>query len=99
GLKKLNIGEAFLNVARKGQQAVFSRVWGKSISLTFINPAARPGAGMTYGFTAQWQSRIAGTYEDRNVGLRGGTVVRVGESVKEVVAAPDAGYLIQGAVA
>lgn len=99
GLKKLNIGEAFINTARKGQTPVLSRVWGNSISLTYINPAARPEQGATFGFTAQWQTRLAGSWEDKNVGMRGGTVVRVGESVKEIVCAPEAGYIIQNPVA
>lgn len=99
GLQELHIGEAFLNVARRGQPASFSRVWGKAISLTYLNPAARPGSGVTYGFTAQWGTRMAANWEDPNVGLRGGIVMRIGESVREVVSAPEAGYLIQNAIA
>lgn len=99
GLQELHIGEAFLNIARRGQPSAFSRVWVKSISLTFLNPAARPGAGVTYGFTAQWGGRHVDNWEDRTVGLRGGVVARVGESVREVVSAPEAGFLIQNAVA
>lgn len=99
GLKKLNIGEAFINTSRRGQAPSLSRVWGKSISLTYINPSARPEQSATFGMTAQYGTRVAGSYEDKNIGLDGGLVVRVGERVREVITAPDAGFLIQNAVA
>lgn len=98
GLTQLNIGEAFINTARPGQVPSLTRVWGKHISLTYINPVARPEYGATWGMTAQWGTRVAGSWEDKNVGLDGGMIVRVGERVKEIVTAPEAGYLIQNAV-
>ncbi|MGH7186883.1 MAG: phage capsid protein, partial [Pseudomonadota bacterium] len=36
---------------------------------------------------------------DRDIGMRGGEVVRVGESVKEVIAESSLGYFFQNAVA
>lgn len=53
----------------------------------------------TYGFTAQFGQSVAGTIPDQRKGLRGGQIVRVGESVKEVIAANDAGYLFAAAIA
>lgn len=100
GLKKLAIGEGFVNTARKGQPDVISRVWGKSIQLAFLNTETRPErGGVTWGFTATYGNRVAGHWPDKDIGLLGGEVVRVGERVKEVVAAPDVGYLIQNAIA
>lgn len=98
GLSKLLIGEAFVNTARRGQVPTIERVWGKSISLIYINPNARPETGATFGMTAQYGTRIAGRWEDKNVGIEGGTVVRVGERVREVITAPDVGYLIQNVI-
>ncbi len=54
--------------------------------------------GVTFGFTAEWGGRIAGQWEDKNIGLRGGQRVRVGESVKELIIASQAGYFIEDAV-
>lgn len=100
GLKELNIGESFVNTARRGQPEVLNRVWGKSIQLHYIDVAARPEMGSpTWGFSAQYGSRIGGVWEDKNVGLMGGKVIRIGERIAEVVSAPDTGYLIQNAVA
>ena len=99
-VQKVLVGESFVNTARRGQAATLNRVWGKSIELLYVDPTARPEQGtITWGFTAQYGTRIAGSWEDRNVGLEGGKVVRTGERVKEEVVAKDAGYLIQNAVA
>jgi hypothetical protein len=100
-LDELIIGEGFVNTAKKGQAPTMSRVWGKSAALVYQSPVmASPQGVMTFGYTAEWGQRIAGTIEqDPDIGLRGGTRVRVGESVKEVIAANDAGYLFSAAVA
>ncbi len=100
GLKRLLIGESFVNTARKGQTENISRVWGKSIQFHYTNPQARPEqGGMTWGFTAQYGTRIGGKWEDKNVGLQGGVVIRVGERVSEQVVAKDVGYLLQNVIA
>lgn len=100
GCKRLLIGESFVNTARKGQPEVIRRVWGKSIQLHFTDPNVRPEqGGMTWGFTAQYGTRIGGKWEDKNVGLYGGVVVRVGERVVEQVVAKDVGYLLQNVIA
>ena len=98
GLSKVLIGEGFVNTARRGQPEKIERVWGNSISLLYINPAARPESGATFGMTAQYGTRLGGSWQDRDIGIEGGTVLRVGERVQEVITAPDVGYLIQNAV-
>lgn len=100
GLKKLVLGESFVNTARRGQLEQMNRVWGKSIQLTYIDPNVRPEqGGITWGFTASYGTRIAGSWEDKDVGLLGGKIVRVGERVEEQIVAKDVGFLIQNAVA
>jgi hypothetical protein len=74
-------------------------LWGKDASLIFVNPLAESTTDMSFGVTAQWGVRIAATIEDEDIGLRGGTKVRVGESVKELILANDTGYFFQNAVA
>jgi hypothetical protein len=98
-LEELLVGEAFLNTAKKGQTTALSRVWGKHISLTYRDKNATTRGRMSFGYTAQFGNRIAGSWEDKNIGLRGGQRVRVGESVKELICAPELGYFIQNAVA
>lgn len=98
-LSAVYVGESFYNTAKKGQTATFARVWGKHAAFLVQPGAAGAGTDLTFGFTAQFGSRIAGSFEDRDVGMRGGQRVRVGESVAEVLCANDAGYFFQNAVA
>ena len=100
-LDQVVVGESFLNTAKKGQVATFGQVWGKHAAFLYLNPQVQgPQGGVTFGVTAQWGSRIAGTIgSDPTIGMRGGTRVRVGEAVKELVLASDAGYFFQSAVA
>jgi len=99
-IEEVIIGEGFINTAKKGQTPTLTRVWGKSAALIY-QPAviSSPQGQLCYGFTAQYGSRIAGTIDnDPDIGLLGGTRVRVGEMVKEVIAANDTGYLFQTAI-
>ena len=98
-LDEVIVGESFYNSAKPGQTATMARVWGKSALLFYRNPTAQPKKGMTFGFTAQWGGRIATSWPDKKIGLRGGTRVRVGEGVKELITCADAAYLFDAAVA
>jgi len=95
------IGAAWVNTARKGQAVQLGRVWGNSIELIYLNPAKRAANDMTitWGFTAEYGGRIAGSIPDKDIGLEGGERVRVGERVRELMVARDVGYLIQDAIA
>lgn len=96
-LDDIFVGEGFANSAKKGQTPSLNRVWGKHLALLYrdrVNPNQ-----VTFGFTAQFGKRIAGAFEDKNIGLRGGQNVRVGESVQEIVCANDLGFFLQNVVA
>jgi len=98
-LQQVLVGESFVNGARKGQAASMGRVWGKSAALLYVDPNAATIDQPTFGFTANWGGRIAGSINDPKKGLRGSETLRVGESVKEVIAANDLGYFIGTAIA
>ena len=98
-LNEVLVGESFINTAKKGQTATYSRAWGKYCALLHKNTMADNRNGLTFGFTAQNGTRVAGNWEDKNIGLKGGQRIRVGESVREVVSAADAGYLFIDAIA
>ena len=97
-LENIFVGEAFQNTARKGQAVNFARVWGKHISLIYQDATAAASGSATFGFTAQWQGKQA--YEEfrSNVGARGAQVVKVVDSVAEVICADNLGYMITNAV-
>ena len=99
-LDAIYIGRAWVNTARPGQTPVLARAWGNHAMFLHQNPAANiRGNAITFGYTAEWGTRVAGSIPEPKVGLRGASRVRVGESVREIVAANDCGYLFRDAVA
>lgn len=99
-IEEVLVGASMYNTAKPGQTASIARLWGKHASLIYRAPDVQSTNQVTFGITAQWDQRIAGVIlEDPNVGLRGGTKVRVGESVAEEICANDAAYFFQNAVA
>lgn len=95
---RLLIGNSRVNVNRKGQAASLVRTWGPHISLLYLDPTASTRQGVTWGMTVPYGKPVAGTIVDPNIGLRGGIRVRSGESLKELVTAPEAGFLLQNVV-
>lgn len=97
-LEELIVGQGFVNTARRGQAANYQRVWGNHIALLHRDRNADTRNGATFGLTAQFGTRVAGSWPDKNIGLRGGETVRSGESVKELITAPHLGYFLENAV-
>jgi hypothetical protein len=98
-LNEIIVGRGFLNLAKKGQAPNHVRVWGKHAALLNIDGLAAQMDQPTFGWTAQFGNKIAGTIADPRKGLTGGTIVRSGERVVEVIASTDAGYYFQNVVA
>jgi hypothetical protein len=99
-VSQILIGESWVNTARPGQTASLTRVWGNHCAALHLNPAASiRGNAITFGFTAEWGSRVAGSIPEPKIGLRGGQRVRAGESLRELIVAPDTGYYFANAVA
>jgi hypothetical protein len=99
-LDDIIVGKAWQNTARRGQTAAMGRIWGKHAALLRLDKLANSqGAVPTFGYTAQYGSRVAGQMPDPKIGMRGGVRVRAGESVREVVCAPDLGFFFQNVAA
>ena len=100
-VERLLIGEGWINTANKGQAPALSQIWGKHIELLYIDPmkGATDDNSLTWGMTAQLGGKIAGSWDDPKIGIKGGKWVRTGEQVKELVVAKDVGYQIRDAVA
>ena len=103
-IDQILVGRARVNLSKPGQQAKIAPAWSGGMSLLYQDTAAAKiagvvdGANVTFGFTAEYGSRIAGAESDSKIGLRGGVRVRVGESVKEVVCAPQLGFFLKDVV-
>lgn len=93
------VGSSRFNTAKKGKAPSYSRAWGKFAALLNIDSMAAQMGQPTFGFTAQWGSKIAGDMPEPKSGLRGSVRVRSGESVIEVISSVDSGYLMSKAVA
>ncbi len=96
-LDNIFVGEGRLNTAKKGQTAVIQRVWGNHISLTYLNALADTQRGVTFGFTAQYGTKQAGS-KDVDAGINGSKLVRSAESVKELIVAKDVGFFLKDVI-
>lgn len=92
------VGEGWLNIAMRGQPANMQRIWGNHAVLTYRDKEADNDYGVTFGFTAQFGDRVAGTIVDPDMGVLGGVRARVGEFVEEKIIAPDLGFFFGNAV-
>lgn len=93
---EIEVGASWKNSAKPGQDAQAQRVWGGDTVLAFYrNPQATPRRGVTFGYTAQWGTRVSGQMPEPMIGLRGGIRIRVGESVNEMIVCNDLGYLFK----
>jgi hypothetical protein len=99
GLDEVVVGESWYNTAKKGQTVSTARLWGKHAALLYKSGVSVNTESMSFGITAQWGERISATYQDPKIGMRGSSIVRVGESVQELILANDLGYFFQNAVA
>ncbi len=91
---KVLIGDALLNIKRFGQSPELHHAWGKKLSLIYLDNLGGPKEKPSFGFTAQWNDRLVGSAPNRDIGLRGGIEVRVGETVDERICCPALGALI-----
>ncbi|AOT08251.1 hypothetical protein [Pseudoalteromonas luteoviolacea] len=93
-IEHINIGQARLNIAKKGKTPVFERAWGDNLAFTYHDPLASfENKRMTFGLTARYKNRESGN-KPVSAGLRGGTKVIVGESVEEQIIAKGCGLLL-----
>jgi hypothetical protein len=93
------VGSARANTANRGQAATLTRTWGKHLALTYKSPTPQANGSPTFAGTFQWGGPVSMSGFDKDIGLRGGTAVRSGESVLEATIATQAGYFFENAFA
>lgn len=100
GLSEILIGESKYNAARKGQPMSITQLWSGGAALIHKKPVAQLQDDVTFMLTAEFGGKIAArnVKEPGELGLRGGVEIVVGDSVKEVVIANEAGYFLEGVV-
>ncbi len=92
------VGDGWYNSAVKGLTPVNARLWGNFVAGIYQGDNVTEDSGNAWGFTAQFGQRIAGTITTADIGLFGGQWVRAGESVREVIAAKEFGFLISAPI-
>ncbi len=97
-VRRVLVGAARVNIKKPGENPVVNRTWADIVAGQFIDSTADTSGGITFGFTAQNGEKVAGTM-DADMGLRGGRLVRAGESVKEEIVAKRAGFLLEDVLA
>jgi hypothetical protein len=97
-VEEVIVGRALVNAARIGQPANMQQAWGNHVAMLHIDRLADTQQGVSFGFTAPYGTREGAQWFDRDIGTKGGTRVRVSESLAEVISAPDLGFLIQNVI-
>jgi hypothetical protein len=98
-IENIYVGEGRINIAKKGKAPEIKRVWAGHAAFTFLAPNVEIPAGtLTWGATAQYGDRFAASWYDKDIGLKGGECVRVGEQVKELVIAKECGLLLRNVI-
>jgi len=97
-IRKILVGQGWYNIANKGQTMSKERIWGNSVALIYQNNIADTRGTPTFGITAQFKERVLKEIRDDDIGLKGGVKMRVGEYVRELIVAPDFGYLMQDVI-
>lgn len=99
-IDRILVGEAWYNSAKPGQTPTMERLWGKHCALLHQQPLGTlRGNGITFGATAEYGTRVAGTLANPFKGMRGSIQCRAGESVQELIIANDVGYFFQNCIA
>lgn len=98
-LDAILVGTGWVNTAKPGQTPVYARVWGKDFALLRRAPIVSAKGEPSWGFTAEFGTRVAKRIDEPKTGLRGAVRVRVGESVGEIIQSKEAGYLLQDVIA
>ncbi|HBS22700.1 phage capsid protein, partial [Thalassospira sp.] len=92
-VQKIHVGASRVNTTKPGQTPVIERAWGSIIAGQFIDESADTTGGITFGMTAEHGTKVAGSIKAQ-MGLHGGELVRSGETIKELIVANHAGFLL-----
>ena len=97
-VEEVIVGQARGNTAKRGQSPSLARLWGNHLALTYKAPVLSTESA-TFAATFQWGQPFASQRDLKpgEMGLRGGTAVLVGESVRERLVAGQAGYFFENA--
>lgn len=94
-VEEILVGQSLVNSVNPGKKPVLNQAWGNHCSLFYRDRLADTNGGTSFGLTAQFGDREVRDILDNDMGYRGGSRLRVGESVKELIIAKDLGYFLK----
>jgi hypothetical protein len=99
------VGDSFTSMSESQDHErpieTINRLWANDFILFYDNPNAQAISGFnqfTFGYTARWGGVKVGTVEDPFMGARGGKLLRIFESAKELITAKFCGYIIKDCI-
>ena len=98
GIENIYVGESVANTAKRGETPNLQQTWGNNIILAYIDPMAEVDEGLTFGLTAEYEERVTGTFFDPKPGVKGITVVKTTEQLKDLIMCADCGYLLKDVI-
>lgn len=98
GFKKILIGEAVHNTAKKGQKINLETCFGNNIYLSYVDETATTDYGISFGYQCINNEITVGTYHDPEIGTEGADVIKGFYSNKFLNTCPECGYMIEGVI-
>lgn len=95
---KIIVGQSRVNTNKNPKSPNLTPCWGNHIWGHYQEDLSDLKDGLTWGMTAQIGDRYAEVIEDKNMGLKGGEIIKAGFYQSEVVTAPGAGILVKNVV-
>jgi hypothetical protein len=97
-VKRVVVGRAKYNSAKKGQTASFAKLWGKHCALLYVEekPTVR---SITFGMTFVEMLKQTFRINEPKRGVKGGELIKTAWNSDEKVVASDVGYFIENAIA
>lgn len=96
-IENIRVGRAVANFAKPGQDPTIARLWGPHASLSYTESVVKNGRAYSFCATARLGGKFALEYFNPRAGLQGSNVVRVGERLRELQIAKQAGWLFENA--
>jgi hypothetical protein len=94
-VKRILVGGARVNTAKRGQAVNLSYVWGNDMILMYLDEAADLDCGITFGQRVIYKDYNVQIYTDAKPGAQGVRYYKSVEEHKDLITCPDCGFLIK----
>lgn len=96
GLQKLIIPRAIKHTGNKGQEFSPQNIWGSEIAFHYQPQTFRNLKGLAWGCCPEYKKPFVKSYDDKDVGLEGGKIVKAGHIFNFQILNQRCGVLVKG---